>query len=575
VARVAIDANINGPVKIPSPTTLPNAFLANVSLLNAFLPITRRGRRGFDRLVFAAEQTFRFPNNVQTPWGDATKMRSSIALILSLFVLYGLRPKSSEAEDHVRPNIVLILADDLGWADLACYGSDLHETPNLDRLAQQGVRFTDAYSASPVCTPTRVSILTGKHPARLHMTIWRESALNRGNRQLLEPVCVDSLPTGETTVAELLRDAGYYNVHLGKWHVGRAEGYPQAHGFHRNIGGTLWGAPQTFWYPFAGDTYFKDWRYVPDLEPGETGTYLTDVLTDKAINVLRERSATEQPFYVNLWYHTVHTPIEGKPDLVRYYEEKIKDHHIQRNPYYAAMVHSLDENVGRVLKTIDELGISNKTLVVFSSDNGGYVKSCKLHRGLQVANNSPLRSGKGSCYEGGIRVPLIIRTPNMSGVGTSAASTSADITSAPRGSGSGMRSGQQCHLPVFSCDLFPTLLDAAGIERDSARDIDGRSLSPVLNDPNETLNRDALYFHYPHYYSTTSPVSAIRKGPWKLLEYYEDGRIELYNVDVDQGETSNQASSHPDLAAQLHAQLRAWRIRVGALEPEWNTAATR
>lgn len=467
-------------------------------------------------------------------------------LRIALLVLLLISPAVvCAAENEPSPNIVFILADDLGWADLACYGSDLHETPNLDRLANQGVRFTDAYSASPVCTPTRASIMTGKHPARLHMTIWRESALNRGNRQLLEPVCLDSLPTVETTVAELLKDAGYYNVHLGKWHVGRAEGYPQAHGFHRNIGGTLWGAPQTFWYPFNGDAYFRDWRYVPDLEPSQEGAYLTDVLTDKAIDVIEEQAANGQPFYVNLWFHTVHTPIEGKPELVEYYENKITDDHVQRNPHYAAMVHSLDENVGRVLEKIDELGIGEKTLVVFSSDNGGFINTCKLHRDLQVANNTPLRSGKGSCYEGGVRVPLIIRGP-------------------------GVAPGNECTTPVYSCDLFPTMLDAARVDARPDGPIDGLSLFPLLQDPKSKLDRDALYFHYPHYYQTTSPVSAIRQGDWKLLEYYEDGRTELYNLAENPGESTNQASDNPKLAKQLQSELHQWRMRVGALHPEPN-----
>ena len=446
-----------------------------------------------------------------------------------------------------RPNIVFILADDLGWADLGCYGSDLHETPNLDQLANQGVSFNQAYSASPVCTPTRVSILTGKHPARLHMTIWREAALNRGNRNLLEPVCIDSLPPEETTVAELLKDAGYYNVHIGKWHAGHAEGYPQVHGFHRNIGGTLWGAPQTFWYPYNGDSYFKDWRYVPDLEPGDAGDYLTDTLTDKAIEVMEEQATTEQPFFINLWYHSVHTPIEGKPELVEHYKNKLNDAHVQRNPYYAAMVHSLDENVGRVLAKINELGIADNTLVVFSSDNGGFIKDDKLNPGLQVANNTPLRSGKGSSYEGGVRVPLIVRGPDIA-------------------------KGKQSDVQVISCDLFPTLLDATGIDTRPEGPTDGLSLNSILKNPTktQTLDRDTLYFHYPHYYHNTTPVTAMRKGDWKLLEYYEDNRVELYNLNEDLGEATDLASTMPDLAAQLRSELHDWRAQVGALDPEPN-----
>ena len=354
-----------------------------------------------------------------------------------------------------RPNVVLLLADDLGWAGLSCYGNDLHETPHLDNLAKQGVRFTDAYAASPVCTPTRVAILTGKHPARLHMTIWRESALNRGKRKLLQPVCLDSLPLKHLTLAEILKEAGYFNAHLGKWHVGRAESYPQAHGFHLNVGGTLWGAPQTFWYPFNGDSYFRDWRYVPGLEPGREGEYLTDRLTDKALEVMEQQSKAKRPFFLNLWHHTVHTPIEGKPELVERYRKRIKPNSIRKNPHYAAMVHSLDENVGRVLAKLDQLGIADDTLVVFTSDNGGFVNSCKLNKGLQVADNSPLRSGKGSCYEGGVRVPLIVRGP-------------------------GVVQGKTSSEPVYACDLYPTLLRAAGLSDEAKEGVDGVDFTPIL-----------------------------------------------------------------------------------------------
>jgi arylsulfatase A len=444
-------------------------------------------------------------------------------------------------------NIVLLLADDLGWSDLGCYGNDLHETPNLDRLASQGIRFTDAYAASPVCSPTRAAILTGKHPARLHMTIWREAARERGRRQLLEPVCIDSLPLEHTTLAETLKEAGYFNAHIGKWHLGRAEAYPQPHGFHVNIGGTLWGAPQSFWHPYNGDAYFRDWRYVPDLEPGKTGDYLTDRLTEKGIQVMEQQVRVGRPFFLNLWYHTVHTPIEGKPQLVDDYKKKIRPESKWKNPHYAAMVHSLDENVGRILTKIKDLGISDNTLVVFTSDNGGFVNRCKLHKELQVANNSPLRSGKGSCYEGGIRVPLIV-------------------------SGPGLAKGMESSTPVYSCDLLPTLLHAAGQKDKTPEGLDGMDLTPLLKKPGASLPRDTLYFHYPHYYPTTSPVSAIRKGNWKLLEYFTDGHLELYNLKNDPGEKNNLVKTHSNTANELALKLHLWRKRVDALEPEPNPA---
>lgn len=460
-----------------------------------------------------------------------------------VFILFWL--VASSAQTAQRPNLVLILADDLGWADLSCYGNDLHQTPNLDRLARQGVRFTDAYAASPVCTPTRAAILTGLHPARLHMTIWRESALNRGNRKLLQPVCLDSLPLKHVTLAEVLKKAGYFNAHLGKWHVGRAEAYPQAHGFHVNIGGTLWGAPQTFWYPFNGDDYFRDWRYVPGLEPGNKGDYLTDRLTDKALGIMEKQTKASRSFYLNLWYHSVHTPIEGKPELVEHYRKKIKPGSVRKNPHYAAMVHSLDENVGRVLAKIDELGVADNTLVIFTSDNGGFTNKCKLNRDLAVANNAPLRSGKGSCYEGGVRVPLIVRGPQVA-------------------------QGKISSEPVYAPDLYPTLLRAAGLSDQAQAGIDGVDFTPLLQNPDATLKREALYFHYPHYYQTTTPVSALRKGDWKLLEYYEDNRLELFNLKQDPGETQDISTANPDLVRRLRMELDVWRKKVGAQLPEPN-----
>jgi arylsulfatase A-like enzyme len=465
---------------------------------------------------------------------------------LFVFLLVTLILSVNLARGAEKLNLVFILADDLGWTDLSCYGSDLHESANLDRLATQGVRFTNAYAASPVCTPTRASILTGKHPARLHMTIWREAALERGNRKLLQPVCLDSLPLAELTLAEILKDDGYYTAHVGKWHLGRAEAYPQPHGFRRNVGGTLWGAPQTFWYPFSGDQYFRDWRYVPDLEPGEPEDYLTDSLTDAALEIIEQKTADQQPFYLNLCYHSVHTPIEGKPELVKKYERKIGENSIQRNPHYAAMVESLDDNVGRVLDKLDELDIADRTLVIFTSDNGGFVNRCKLHPNLQVANNTPLRSGKGSCYEGGVRIPLIVRGP-------------------------GIANGV-CETPVISCDFYPTILSQLGLADRIEGELDGIDLSPQLRDPALPSNRESLYFHYPHYYPTTTPVSAIRKGDWKLLEYFEDGHTELFDLKSDLGETTNLAAEQPEIADQLLDELRSWRKAVGAQLPERNPA---
>lgn len=448
-----------------------------------------------------------------------------------------------------RPNIVFIMADDLGWSDLACYGSDLHETPFLDRLAKESVVFSDAYAASPVCSPTRASIMAGKDPARLHMTIWREWAKRRGNRKLLEPVALDALPLEHDTLAEKLRDAGYYTAHIGKWHLGDAVAYPQAHGFDVNIGGTLWGAPEAFFYPYSSEyrRYFDGWRYVPDLEPGREGDYLTDRLTDKAIDIIEQRR--DEPFFLNLWYYTVHTPIEGKPDVVEKYRRKIASENPKNhvNPHMAAMVESLDENVGRVLSKIEDLGLKEQTIVVFTSDNGGFIGQCKLNPDLQVTSNVPLRSGKGSCYEGGIRIPLMIRGPKT------------------------LPNHQSSEL-VYTCDLYPTILAMAGLSDRIEQTLDGVDIGPLLVDRNASLERDTLYFHYPHYYRTTTPVSAIREGDWKLLEYFEDGRLELYNLRSDLGETENLARSRPGLANRLQKKLDTWRKSVDAQLPELNHA---
>ena len=381
------------------------------------------------------------------------------------------------------------------------------------------------------------------------MTIWRESAENQGRRKLLEPVARGDLPLEEETLAEVLQRAGYYTAHIGKWHLGTAKYYPQPHGFDINIGGTLWGAPQTFFYPYRGSQYFSDWRYVPDLEPGSDGDYLTDRLTDKALGIIDE--VADRPFFLNLWYHTVHTPIEGKKALVKKYRAKIKGSGIHLNPDYAAMVESLDNNAGRVLAKLAEKGVADRTIVVFFSDNGGFIGPCKLHPGAPVTNNEPLRSGKGSLYEGGIRVPLIIRWPGI---------TTAKAI---------------CNEPVFSCDLFPTLLRMAGLETQGPQKIDGIDISPLLSEPNRKLKRNSLFFHYPHYYPTTSPVSAIRSGDWKLLEYFEDGRVELFDLASDLGEQVNLAPDKPEIVNRLRRDLNRWRVSVDAQLPTPNPERTK
>lgn len=468
-----------------------------------------------------------------------TRPLLTTALLVAFTVL---APPSSHGRP---PNLVFILADDLGWSDLACYGSDLHESPHLDRLATEGVRFTQAYAASPVCTPTRASILTGKHPARLHMTIWHEGALAAPNRKRpwLEASAEPNLPLANVTLSEVLQDAGYHTWHVGKWHLGDAAHAPQPHGFDLNIGGTHWGAPNTFWYPYTGQETFRDWRYVPDLPFGEAGEYLTDRLTDEAIGLLDR--AGERPFFLNLCYHSVHTPIEGKPELVDRYRQKLRPGLHHRNPEYAAMVHSLDQNVGRFLAALDERGLASSTAVVFTSDNGGFINQFK---GTTVTSNHPLRSGKGSCYEGGLRVPLMIRWPGR------------------------IPAGEVCDLPVLSTDFYPTLLAMAGEPGDPAHNAltDGRNLLPFLAGDSDKPPARTLYWHYPHYYPTTTPVSAIRDGNWKLLFYYQEDRLELYDLAVDPSESRNLAAAQPVVAERLHGLLQESLQAVAAQLPTPN-----
>ena len=440
-----------------------------------------------------------------------------------------------------QPNFVFILADDLGWADLGCYGSDLHETPNIDRLAGRGMRFTDAYAAASVCSPTRASIMTGKYPARLHMTIWYESSANPPrNRKLIPPVTQGNMPHGQVTIAEVLKEAGYFTAHVGKWHLGNAAHYPQTQGFDVNIGGTFWGAPTTFFYPYGGPSRWKEYRYVPHLEFGIEGEYLTDRLTDEALRIMDK--VEDKPLFLNLWYHTVHTPIEGKPELVEYYRSKVKPGMRHQNCEYAAMVHSLDENVGRILDKIEELGIADNTIVVFFSDNGGYINK---FNNKAVTSNYPLRSGKGSLYEGGVRDPLIIRWPGVT------------------------EAGSVCSEPVSSIDFYPTLLGMTNLAGDSKHNakMDGLSLVPLLKNPAAKLKRKALYWHYPHYYPTTTPVSSIRQGDWKLLEYFEDNHIELYNLSDDIGEQNDLARTMSEKAGELRKRLDDWRKAVNAQMP--------
>ena len=438
-------------------------------------------------------------------------------------------------------NVVFILVDDWGWADAGVQGSDFFETPNIDRLAREGMRFTQAYAAAAICSPTRAAILTGKSPARLDMTIWHEGAVRGGskNKRLLEAKAVANLPLAEVTLAELFKKQNYFTAHIGKWHLGQAAFYPETQGYDVNIGGTYWGAPATFHWPYRGPWSKNDpeLRYVP-VGAGKPGDYLTDKLTDNALRIIAQQK--DRPFFLSLWFHTVHTPIEGKPTWVKRFEKKPSGK-IHSHAEYAAMLASLDENIGRVLRQLDDLKLADRTVVILTSDNGGVDFPTAKSGNRPPTRNAPFRSGKGTLYEGGLRVPLIIRWPGRT------------------------KPGAECAAQVTSQDFFPTLADALG--QTNAPRHDGVSLLPLLKNPKAPLKREALFWHYPHYYPRMTPASAIRAGDWKLIHYYEDNRMELFNLKTDPAETKNLAATQSAKAKALREKLDAWRKETDAKAP--------
>lgn len=429
------------------------------------------------------------------------------------------------------PNIILILADDLGAHDLGCYGSDLYETPHIDRFRQ---RFTCAYSACTVCSPTRAALMTGQYPARLHVTDWI-TGHEKPNARLRVPDWTKHLALERETLAEKLKTAGYETVHLGKWHLGETDFYPVKQGFDASIGGSRRGQPATYFFPY---TRRPEDPWAVDLPGGKPGEYLTDRLTDEAIRVLRQ--PREKPLFMYLAHYTVHTPLEPKPELVAKYKKLIKPGLKQSNAVYAAMVESLDQSVGRILDALDQLPGGKNTIVIFTSDNGGLVPQ---------TSNAPLRAGKGSPYEGGVRVPLLV-------------------------TGKGIEyGGGNLTIPVITQDLFATICDWAGarIEETSPVAKDAISLAGWLDDTAPPVSDRALFWHYPHYHpGGATPYGAVRLGDWKLIEFYEDNRVELYNLKDDIGESKNLAGIMPEKATELRRRLHAWRDEVGSQMPTAN-----
>jgi arylsulfatase A-like enzyme len=449
-----------------------------------------------------------------------------------------------------RTNFVFILIDDMGWTDAGCYGSKFYDTPNIDKLAAEGMRFTNAYAACPVCSPTRASILAGKYPARMNLTDWipgRQANGPRPDEMLIGPRFNQQMLLTEVTVAEAFKQAGYSTAFIGKWHLGDEMYYPEYQGFDVNIAGISYG------WPVGG--YFSPYKN-PKIKDGPKGEYLTDRLTDESLKFIEQNR--HKPFLLYLSHYAVHTPLQSKNDLTEKYKAKAaklpepKDprfapehdrlaRQVQDHPVYAGMIRSTDQSAGRIMKKLQDLGLADNTVIFFMSDNGGLSTA----EGSPTSN-LPLRAGKGWLYEGGIREPMIIKWPVV------------------------VKPGTVCHEPVISNDFYPTMLEMAELPLRPDQHIDGLSLVPLLRRTG-TLNRNALCWHYPHYANQGGrPAGAVRAGDYKLIEFYEDNHVELYNLKDDIGEKGNLAQKMPEKAAELQKILHDWRKSLNAQMPRPN-----
>ncbi len=432
----------------------------------------------------------------------------------------------SDKSSARRPNIIFILADDLGWAELGCYGNTFNETPNLDKLSAQGTRFIEAYASAPVCSPYRAALMTGQYPARVGITDY------------LRPNDTNHLSADHITIAEMLKRNGYTTGIIGKWHLtgyvnhGAKEFPPGQHGFDEVIVSENRG--------IGGGSYFHPYHFNKEIEkrlPGKE--YLVDRCNLEAVEFIDRHK--EGPFFLYLSHYAVHTRLVGKPELVAKYERKPgagKGNRAPRNnPHLAAQLESIDEGIGMIMNKLDELGLAENTILIFTSDNGGEGR---------VTSNAPLRAGKSTLYEGGIREPLIIRWPLV------------------------VEPGGICNTPVCNIDFYPTFLQFAGLRVEPHRHVDGVSILPLLENPKAKLNRDTLYWHYPlkkpHFLGGRS-AGAIRRDDFKLIEFFDNGEVELYNLAEDIAEKHNLAKKLPEKAAELQKRLKAWRLNVGAKIP--------
>lgn len=437
---------------------------------------------------------------------------------------------SNSVQAEEKPNIVYINIDDMGWTDTGFMGSEFYRTPNIDRLASQGMVFTNAYASAANCAPSRACCMTGQYSPR--HGIYTVGSSERGKsafRKLIPTENKTVLPDEKITIAELLQQAGYTTCHAGKWHLGED---PRTQGFDVNIGGSHYGHPRSYFSPYKNNK----------LEDGPDGEYLTDRLTREAIGFMEDNK--DRPFFLHMAYYAVHTPLQAKKDIIEDYKRR-EGNKAHSNPVYAAMIETLDNNVGRLMKTLDELGLADNTVVVFSSDNGGV---------FRITRQWPLRAGKGAYYEGGIREPMIVRWPGK------------------------IKAGSRNDTPVSNIDFFPTFLDIAGIKKPENKILDGLSLMPEFTQTG-SLQERPLFWHFPIYLQNgnvdtpdplfrTRPGTVVRWGDWKLHEYFEDGRLELYNLKADLGERNNLVEDNPEKVKELHRLMKNWRKEVDAPVPQ-------
>lgn len=468
-----------------------------------------------------------------------------------MIALVTLALSCKQGPESDQPNVVLIVVDDLGWADTAVYGSQFYETPHINELAADGMRFTRAYAVSPVCSPSRSALLSGNHPARLNQTNWIPGGSNSPDHRLLEVQDENHLPRSEETLAEALRRDGYVTAHMGKWHLGDEGHLPKDQGFDINVAGNRNGSPPEYFWPYKRGNYQLDELAAT----GEEGEYLTTRLGTEAVEFIQGHR--DRPFFLFLSHYAVHTPLQAPDSLVQKYRTKrdtmywperpvMGEEHghkwlmQQRNPVFAAMIEAMDRTIGRVRTALQEAGVAEETVVIFTSDNGG------LATDHPSTSNYPLRAGKGWLYEGGVRVPQIVHWPGVTAPGSTS------------------------NAAVFGTDLYRTILGITGTEVPDGQGLDGRSLVPELRDAG-TLSSRPLFWHFPHYHGGgNTPSAALRSGPFKLVQYFALEEVELYDLSEDLSEQRDLSGRRPALADSLLDRLKQWRSQVDAQMPRPN-----